>query len=139
LNLYQYAPNPLLWIDPWGWCATGRLKVGREILPGSKIRRIRAGTNGKFIVIGRSMKRVIASAKKIGAEYWDGFDRDNLSDEANLANNRKWIEGKIAEGYSVVDIELDPEYVNKGGKGSKTKEDYYKMETEVAFGTKKFL
>jgi RHS repeat-associated protein len=20
LNLYQYAPNPLMWIDPWGWC-----------------------------------------------------------------------------------------------------------------------
>jgi RHS repeat-associated protein len=19
LNLYQYAPNPLMWIDPWGW------------------------------------------------------------------------------------------------------------------------
>jgi RHS repeat-associated protein len=20
VNLYQYAPNPLNWIDPWGWC-----------------------------------------------------------------------------------------------------------------------
>ena len=19
MNLYQYAPNPLMWIDPWGW------------------------------------------------------------------------------------------------------------------------
>ena len=21
-NLYQYAPNPLRWADPWGWCST---------------------------------------------------------------------------------------------------------------------
>jgi len=21
LNLYQYAPNPIMWIDPWGWVA----------------------------------------------------------------------------------------------------------------------
>ena len=20
INLYQYAPNPISWIDPWGWC-----------------------------------------------------------------------------------------------------------------------
>lgn len=19
-NLYQYAPNPFIWMDPWGWC-----------------------------------------------------------------------------------------------------------------------
>ncbi|MFY0582866.1 RHS repeat-associated core domain-containing protein [Cystobacter fuscus] len=24
INLYQYAPNPLLWTDPWGWCGTQR-------------------------------------------------------------------------------------------------------------------
>ncbi|WP_431739795.1 RHS repeat-associated core domain-containing protein [Morganella morganii] len=25
LNLYQYAPNPLTWVDPWGWaCGTSR-------------------------------------------------------------------------------------------------------------------
>lgn len=24
-NLYQYAPNPIEWIDPWGWCGTSRL------------------------------------------------------------------------------------------------------------------
>ena len=22
LNLYQYSPNPIMWIDPWGWCGT---------------------------------------------------------------------------------------------------------------------
>jgi RHS repeat-associated protein len=23
LNLYQYAPNPISWIDLWGWCRNG--------------------------------------------------------------------------------------------------------------------
>lgn len=32
MNLYQYAPNPLMWIDPWGWC--GEKKAGNnERLP----------------------------------------------------------------------------------------------------------
>ena len=27
LNLYQYAPNAFMWIDPWGWsCIKGRIK-----------------------------------------------------------------------------------------------------------------
>ena len=25
MNLYQYAPNPLMWIDPWGWAKEGAL------------------------------------------------------------------------------------------------------------------
>jgi RHS repeat-associated protein len=33
LNLYQYAPNPLMWIDPWGWAkmkTDGATKLGRR-------------------------------------------------------------------------------------------------------------
>ena len=131
LNLYQYADNPIAWIDPWGWCS---VKKGQTIIPGSKVRRIRPGTNGKTIIIGRNMKdRVIPSGKKIGAEHWEGFD-SSLSKDANLANNRKWIEGKIAEGYSVVDIGLDPAFASQG---KMAKGPYYRMETEVAFGTKR--
>jgi RHS repeat-associated protein len=29
LNLYQYAPNPLIWIDPWGWCIQTNAKAGK--------------------------------------------------------------------------------------------------------------
>ncbi|WP_369414865.1 RHS repeat-associated core domain-containing protein [Morganella morganii] len=39
LNLYQYAPNPLTWVDPWGWACipnkvagTAREKRAQEIL-----------------------------------------------------------------------------------------------------------
>ncbi len=27
-NLYAYAPNPLSWIDPWGWCVTPAVSRG---------------------------------------------------------------------------------------------------------------
>ncbi|ENG7681185.1 AHH domain-containing protein, partial [Providencia stuartii] len=29
LNLYQYAPNPLTWVDPWGQCA---IKLSRNMV-----------------------------------------------------------------------------------------------------------
>ena len=28
-NLYQYAPNALMWIDPWGWCA--KSSINRKV------------------------------------------------------------------------------------------------------------
>ena len=28
MNLYRYAPNPIHWIDPWGWCST---KLGKNM------------------------------------------------------------------------------------------------------------
>ncbi len=31
INLYQYAPNPLGWVDPWGWsCRPTKLKLSRK-------------------------------------------------------------------------------------------------------------
>ncbi|MDO5679528.1 MAG: RHS repeat-associated core domain-containing protein [Pelistega sp.] len=57
-NLYQYAPNPLSWVDPWGWCARSRT-VGRT--PGKNSRtgkdviaRMRA--EGKIIGNGKQMR-----------------------------------------------------------------------------------
>ncbi|ALI01326.1 hypothetical protein AO353_09695 [Pseudomonas fluorescens] len=28
-NLYQYAPNPFGWLDPWGWCVRTNAKAGK--------------------------------------------------------------------------------------------------------------
>ena len=36
INLYQYAPNPLSWIDPWGWCATVHTRSRRQALSQAK-------------------------------------------------------------------------------------------------------
>ncbi|WP_332835487.1 RHS repeat-associated core domain-containing protein [Snodgrassella alvi] len=41
-NLYQYAPNALIWIDPWGWCKSSKKAskkyVYRELNPSDRIR-----------------------------------------------------------------------------------------------------
>ena len=137
-TLYGYVSDPNSWIDTFGLrcLKVKKVKRGDEIAPNTTVKRIRQGTNGKSIIIGRNMKdRVIPAAKNIDAEYWTGFDT-NLSDDINLANNKKWLEGKISEGYTVIDVGLDPKYVKMGGKGSKTKGIFYSMETKVAFGKK---
>jgi hypothetical protein len=106
--------------------------VGDEIA-GSKIVRIRPGSNGKQIVIGRNMdKRVIPVAKDISAEYWTGF-KDALSNAENLANNKAWINSKISEGYTVIDIGLDPYYVSIGDLSPG---QFYEMELFEVFGIK---
>ncbi|MDO5679531.1 MAG: RHS repeat-associated core domain-containing protein [Pelistega sp.] len=30
-NLYQYAPNPLSWVDPWGWCRRGNTATKKHM------------------------------------------------------------------------------------------------------------
>jgi RHS repeat-associated protein len=35
LNLYQYAPNPISWIDPWGWSAADCKKATRSSKKGA--------------------------------------------------------------------------------------------------------
>jgi len=50
---------------------------------------------------------------------------------------KKWLKGKISEGYTVVDVGLDPGFKTSTGNMSKSKGEYYKMETRVVFGTKR--
>jgi RHS repeat-associated protein len=45
INLYQYAPNPLAWIDPWGWACGGGGKGDKpNSLPGPKLPKNIAST-----------------------------------------------------------------------------------------------
>lgn len=137
-TLYAYVHDPNTWLDPFGLdCSKSKkVKIGEEIAPNTTVKRIKKGTNGKAIIIGRSMDdRIIPAAKNINAEHWTGFD-SKLSPEVNVANNRKWIEEKIAEGYTVVDVGLDPRYKTSTGNMSLSKGAYYGVETEVAFGTR---
>ncbi len=107
-------------------------KIGDEIA-GIKIERIKQGTNGKYIVIGRNMEsRVQVVAKKINAEFWTGFN-DKLSVAENVTNNRAWLKSKLSDGYNVIDIGLDPYYTSLGdfNRGA-----YYSMELFEVFGIK---
>ncbi|HID7482823.1 TPA: RHS repeat-associated core domain-containing protein [Morganella morganii] len=33
LNLYQYAPNPVGWVDPWGWACIPNVVRGKQDQP----------------------------------------------------------------------------------------------------------
>ena len=113
-----------------GKSATASFRVGDEIA-GQTIVRIKQGTNGKYIVIGRTMpERVIPTAKAINAEHWTGFN-SALSQAENVANNRIWIRTKLSEGYTVIDIGLDPKFVNVGNLDPGV---YYAMELFEVFG-----
>ncbi|HIH4846107.1 TPA: RHS repeat-associated core domain-containing protein [Morganella morganii] len=39
LNLYQYAPNPLGWVDPWGWVCSGKTSGGKGLGGNQKVDR----------------------------------------------------------------------------------------------------
>lgn len=76
-TLYAYVSEPNMWLDPFGLdCKQSKkVKVGEEIAPNITVKRIKKGTNGKAIIIGRSMDdRIIPAAKNIKAEHWTGFD-----------------------------------------------------------------
>jgi hypothetical protein len=59
-----------------------------------------------------------------------------ITDYGYVHDPNRWLDQKIAEGYTVVDIGLDPKYVQKGGAGSKTQGPYYRKKTQVAFEKK---
>ena len=108
----------------------GAFKVGNEIA-GMPIVRIKQGTNGKYIVIGRNMEdRVIPAARAINAEHWTGFN-SALSEAENIANNRIWLKSKLMEGHTAIDIGLDPKFVNTGNLDPGP---YYSMELFEVFG-----
>jgi RHS repeat-associated protein len=52
LNLYQYAPNPLQWIDPWGWVCVNKTEgLRRE----STLKRVLQEIYGKDRVLSERM------------------------------------------------------------------------------------
>jgi hypothetical protein len=55
-----------------------------------------------------------------------------LSDAANLANNIAWLNAKIANGYSAIDIGLVPRLVSKGNLESGI---FYGAETGIVNST----
>jgi len=99
---------------------------------GVNANRVLVGASDKIAVIGRNMSRVRGFAKGIGGKTWDGFDA-SLSQAENLANNKKWIQGLMDEGYTIYDVGLDPKFTSQGNfaKGA-----YYEMETQQVFGDK---
>ena len=53
INLYQYAPNPTGWIDPWGWCAQQNQTQGNA---GRDALLARLMNSKRFTVIDREVR-----------------------------------------------------------------------------------
>jgi len=65
-NLYQYADNPIAWIDPWGWCGATKLNSrGRWI--DARGRFTKAPTKLTFKPLSNKIRTQIrAIADKLG-------------------------------------------------------------------------
>jgi len=99
-------------------------------------RQMKGWADGKVAVIGRNMHdRVIPFSTKLSQEintpviYWSGFD-PNLNDLENLAKNKEWIKNLQMQGYTFIDIGLDPAYT---ARGDYSKGIFYEMELREIF------
>ncbi|SDZ08983.1 RHS repeat-associated core domain-containing protein [Pseudomonas salomonii] len=63
VNLYQYAPNPLGWIDPWGWSCHGNSRKSRKAQHGYEVVDTRTGKVAKTGVSGGRIKKNGKSAR----------------------------------------------------------------------------
>jgi len=92
------------------------------------------GTN-KVVVIGRNMDdRVVPYAQKLSQELgfnvvtikqWGGFNAS-----LTVEQNRQWVKLLKAEGYTIYDVGLDPQYTQLGNFDEGP---YYGMELDELF------
>jgi RHS repeat-associated protein len=114
-NNYQYAPNPVTWIDP-------------------------SGLSGKpIVVVGEGQKAVDQAAKLLRAAGYNAESmmypkvqwappvrlRPGMPDsefQKTVQWNKEWLMEKIAQGYQVVDI---------GPDGRPVRSEFYRAEQEA--------
>lgn len=79
VNLYQYAPNAISWIDPWGWCST---KLGKNMgaRPGDEMANHHIIP--EEVMRDKEFKDLFANAKR------SGFNGDGASNGIFLPGNQ---------------------------------------------------
>jgi RHS repeat-associated protein len=65
VNLGSYSPNPISWIDPWGWCGHGNSKTSTKAQHGYEIIDTRTG---QVVKTGVSGGKIRADGKSYRAE-----------------------------------------------------------------------
>ncbi|WP_192893882.1 RHS repeat-associated core domain-containing protein, partial [Morganella morganii] len=61
LNLYQYAPNALVWVDPWGWARYGNTGGGGTTSQNSAELARNMALEGRPVGQGQAAGHVVAS------------------------------------------------------------------------------
>ncbi|MDO5679533.1 MAG: RHS repeat-associated core domain-containing protein [Pelistega sp.] len=100
-NLYQYAPNPLSWVDPWGWCRSlglpskrrdGGTGTGRyNSKTGQGLYVLRDTHTGKVKYVGRG------DAPERGKAHRQSTDKRHLEQDIIFDNNLTKAEAKYLE------------------------------------------
>ncbi|MFC6336099.1 type IV secretion protein Rhs [Pseudomonas sp. CCM 7891] len=110
LNLYQYAPNPIAWVDPWGWktcgAANGNSRQNNKPNHVYVIRNKTTGQVHKYGISGgkisktgksyRAQSQVRALNRKGSDKYESAIIRKNVTRSKAL----KVEQGRV-NGYSV--------------------------------------
>jgi len=105
-----------------------KLADGRILeISAAQAARLRKAAESKHIVIGESMNRVRQAAQRYGAETFELTESQisaltKLRDKAGAKAaeemlwrlNRQWLDAKIRDGYSIIDIGVDVDRATRG-------------------------
>jgi len=103
LNLYQYAPNPVMWIDPWGWACkptrTNLIQARNANTLRSSLRSFKTRIyeiNGRGIILTRERMRHIMSRHH--PDMWAGKTKTTQTffDRSITVRNIEHIAAKAA-------------------------------------------
>jgi len=114
-NLYQYAPNTSLWIDPWGWrCGPGTATGnGKKVRPGRWLR----GTHGNAGVFPESIANKLRGKNfrdfdHFREEFWKEVAKDpDLSSQFSRANVTRMSAGRAPKVSATQGVGKNTSYV----------------------------
>ena len=101
INLYEYAPNPTFWIDPFGLAKCGPLSAFSRLTTGKVYRVLRPDEDPLLGLFGKDPRNIktvaghITSGSRTGSQF--------ISATKDLAVARKWAE---KTGNRIVEIDL---------------------------------
>nr|WP_283088164.1 AHH domain-containing protein [Pseudomonas sp. KB-10] len=87
INLFQYAPEPFGWVDPWGWCSQ---RLGRNL-------KNRPKNSAAHHIVGDTSKKA-APARKILAKHKIDVDSADNGVWLPNRNNNDGLPGILNNG-----------------------------------------
>jgi RHS repeat-associated protein len=113
-NTYQYAPNPVTWIDPSGLSGTPIVVIGEGQAAVDEAARLltQQGYTAESMMYPKNQWR--------GGPLYKGMPDADF--EKTVQWNKRWLADKIKQGYQVVDI---------GGDGRADPSRFYAAEQEA--------
>lgn len=89
LNLYQYAPNPVTWVDPWGWACGNSAYKGKLTMKSSEMKPlVRDSRQWKQAV--KDLQQAVANGEKFQVKVKSSTDaKAFLKESLGNMNRRK--------------------------------------------------